>query len=239
LRCSTRANKLVPGIKTRDQTAQLFEAVINHDRPQIKQLLAKIPALASARAPKPVLSRRIAHWIYAGDTPLHAAAAGHYPEIIKLLLAAGADVNAAGTHRLATPLHYAADGYSLNPAWKPAQQTATIRLLHHSGADLEARDKNGATPLHRAVRTRCAAAVQQLLELGSDPTAQNNSGSTPFHLAVQNTGRGGSGTDEAKTAQRQIIQAFLDRNISPNLKDHNGKSVLDWARTDWIRALIS
>ena len=35
-----------------------------------------------------------------------------------------------------------------------------IRCLHDAGTDVNAADKNGATPLHRAVRTRCAAAVK-------------------------------------------------------------------------------
>src|SRR5256885_12225037 len=41
-------------------------------------------------------------------------------------------------------------------------------------------------PLHRAVRTRCAAAVQCLLRAGADPLMKNKPGSTAFHLAVQN-----------------------------------------------------
>ena len=51
--------------------------------------------------------------------------------------------------------------------------------------------------------------------------------------------RGGSGTAKAKIAHRQIIQAFLNRKVRPTLEDHHGNTVLDWARTDWIRALIS
>jgi ankyrin repeat protein len=92
--------------------------------------------------------------------------------------------------------------------------------------------------LHRAVRTRCAAAVKCLLDAGADTTIKNKPGSSPFHLAVQNTGRGGSGADEAKTAQREIIQAFLARGMSAELKDEKGKSVLDWARSGWVREML-
>jgi hypothetical protein len=70
--------------------------------------------------------------------------------------------------------------------------------LLEAGADIHAQDKNGATPLHRAVRTRSAAAVQFLLDAGADPAIKNKPGSTPFHLAVQNTGRGGSGAEKPK-----------------------------------------
>ena len=110
-----------------------------------------------------------------------------------------------------------------------------IRLLIEAGADIHAQDKNGATPLHRAVRTRSAAAVKCLLAARADPAIRNQPGSAAFHLAVQNTGRGGSGTKMARTAQREIIQAFLERGVSPALTDAKGKSVRDWARQGSIR----
>src|SRR5262249_4272112 len=133
----------------------------------------------------------ILHWIYVGDTPLHLAAAGYRFEIARLLLKAGADPNAARNHRRSGPLAYAGGGHAESAGWDPKRQVQTMQLLLAAGARIDAQDKNGATPLHRAVRTRCAAAVRCLLDAGSDPTRRNESGSTPFHLAVQNTGRGG------------------------------------------------
>src|SRR5262249_39689888 len=117
-------------------------------------------------------------------------------------------------------------------------QIETIRCLLKAGAEINAQDKNGASPLHRAVRTRSAAAVKFLLDEGANPALRNKPGSTPFHLAVQNTGRGGSGSSSARDAQKQIIQQFLDHGLSPNLKDAKGKCVLDWAKSDWIRQLL-
>src|SRR5439155_847463 len=145
---------------------------------------------------------KILHWLYKGDTALHLAAAGYRIEIVRSLLAAGANPNAAANHRQSGPLHYAADGYINGPAWDAKRQVETIRCL--VGAGVNAQDKNGAAPLHRAVRTRCAAAVQCLLKAGADPTLKNKPGSTPFHLAVQNTGRGGTGAAVAIAAQQQI-----------------------------------
>jgi ankyrin repeat protein len=74
------------------------------------------------------------------------------------------------------------------------------------GADPNAADKSGVTPLHRAVRTRCAAAVRVLLANGADPLRTNGSGTTSLRLAVLNTGRGGSGTAAAKEQQREIVR---------------------------------
>jgi ankyrin repeat protein len=216
----------------------LFTPILNRDRAGVKALLKSNPGLVHAPATEARLERNLPHWIYVGDTPLHAAAAAHAAELAKVLLSAGADPNAAGNHRRSTPLHYAADGYLDNPRWNAKQQVATIRILLQAGAALHAQDANGATALHRAVRTRCAAAVQCLLDAGADPTMANKPGSTPFHLAVQNTGRGGSGGEKAKAAQREIIQVFLARGVSVNLRDRNGKSVLDWASNDSIRQLL-
>ena len=115
----------------------------------------------------------------------------------------------------------------------------TIRYLLDQGANLHLQDKNGATPLHRAVRTRCAAAVKCFLDAGADPTIRNKPGSTPFHLAVQNTGRGGTGSEKARTAQREILQAFLERGVSPTLTDAKGKSILEWAKSDWIHKILA
>jgi ankyrin repeat protein len=104
---------------------------------------------------------------------------------------------------------------------------------------MNAQDKNGAARLHRAVRTRCVAAVKCLLERGSDATLKNKSGSTPFHLAVQDTGRCGTGAEAARAAQRQIIREFLSYGLNPALKDSKGKSVFDCARSSWIRNILS
>jgi hypothetical protein len=214
----------------------LIDAILANDRARVRKLLAAAPQLATEPVKKARLAWELPHWIYASDTPLHAAAAGYRVEIAKLLLAAGANVNAPGKHRLATPLHYAADG---SPERDAKRQLAMIRLLLEAGAEVLAQDKNGATSLHRAVRTRCAEAVKCLLEAGANPTTRNKPGSTAFHLAVQNTGRGGSGADGAKLAQRTIIRTFLERGVSTRLKDARGKSVLEWARSDWIREILA
>jgi len=221
-----------------DSFQLLVKAILDDDRVRVKELLTQNPALAEAGATKPRLEWNITHWIYVGDSALHVAAAGYRIEIAELLLESGADCRAAKNHRNSQPLHYASDGFLENPNWDAKRQVRMIELLLKAGADIHAQDKNGATPLHRAVRTRCAEAVKVLLNAGSDATLLNKPGSTPFHLSVQNTGRGGSGAEKAKAAQREIIQAFLERGISPCLRDTKGKSVLEWARSDSIRQML-
>jgi ankyrin repeat protein len=218
---------------------RILGAIQDDDCATVKRLLQVEPSLATLQIGEARLyETKIVHWIYAGDTPLHLAAAGYRVEIVRLLLAAGADPNSSMNHRQSGPLHYAADTCLTSGARRARQQVETIRCLLEAGAKINAQDKNGATALHRAVRTRGADAVRWLLKAGADPTLKNKPGSTAFHLGVQNTGRGGSGSDEAKAAQRQIIGEFLSYGLSVQLQDGEGKTVLDWAKSGWIRDLL-
>lgn len=217
----------------------LLQGIVDDAPTRVAQAIRAHPMLAMAGIPAATFyNRGICHWIYAGDTPLHLAAAGHRDKIVKQLLAAGANPNCRGPHRGATPLHYAADGFITGDCWDPHRQVATLRVLIDAGADLRLADNNGATALHRAVRTRCSDAVTCLLDAGADPAIQNRSGSTPLHLAVQNTGRGGSGEPASIQAQRDILSVLLKHGANPQSPDRRGKTALASARQEWIRAIL-
>jgi ankyrin repeat protein len=217
----------------------ILTAIHDDERAQVRRMLQADRTLATLRIRKARLYEdKILHWIYLGDTPLHLAAAGYRVEIARLLLAAGADPNSRQNHRQSGPLHYAADGRPTQHGWNPKRQVETIQCLLEAGAEIDAQDKNGATPLHRAVRTRSAAAVRHLLKAGCDHLVRNKPGSTAFHLAAQNTGHGGTGFDSAKIEQRQIIEEFLSRGVSVRIKDGKGQSVLDCARTPWLQEML-
>jgi hypothetical protein len=147
----------------------------------------------------------IAHYMYSGDTALHIAAAAYRTALVRELVALGAAVDATN-RRCQQPLHYAVDGGPRSRHWDPPAQMATIGALIDAGADPNAVDMGGTTPLHRAVRNRCAAAVKELLERGADPRRKNGSGSTPAQLAKLTTGKGGSGAPEAKVQQAEILR---------------------------------
>jgi ankyrin repeat protein len=195
----------------------LVEAIAAHDRSGLERLLVATPELVAARAPvratrgepEPYLDS-IQHYVYGGDTALHIAAAAYEPAMIRALMAHGAVV-AATNRRGAQPLHYAADGTPGSPAWNPTAQAETVATLIEAGADPNATDKSGVAPLHRAIRTRCADAVRALLNGGADPRLPNGSGSSPAQLAAVTSGRGGSGSDDAK-AQQLVILDLLQRH---------------------------
>jgi len=223
----------------------LFRAIASHDEHRISRGLD--PALglsgrpirtgASRADPDTYYLVPICRQVYAGDTPLHIAAAAHKLELARRLIATGAEVRARN-RRGAEPLHYAADGSRGSARWNPDAQREVIEYLIAAGADPDALDGSGVAPLHRAVRTRSSAAVSALIEHGANVRLPNGRGSTPLHLAVQNTGRSISGSDAAKAQQRLIIDVLLRHGASPTDVDTRGTTVAEAAASDWIRQLL-
>jgi hypothetical protein len=193
---------------------EFIRGVVDGDIAEVSRRLAASPALAAA-APEVGATRQeastfffadIAHYLYAGDTALHMAAAAFRQPVAELLVAHGADCRAKN-RRGAEPLHYAADANR----WDPTAQAETIVYLTSVGADPNAVDRDGVAPLHRAVRTRSLAAVRALLDGGANVRQPNKRGSTPLQLAVRATGRGGSGSPHAREQQAGIIRLLLER----------------------------
>jgi Ankyrin repeats (3 copies)/Ankyrin repeat len=223
-----------------------FRLIASGDREEFARRLKASPALATTAIhiaasrddAETFFLTEIRHYVNAGDTALHLAAASYAKTIAMSLVKGGANVGARN-RRGAEPLHYAADGAPGNDFWNPREQAWVITYLIERGADPNALDNSGVTPLHRAVRTRSAAAVRALLEHGANVRTPNKRGSTPLHLAVQNTGRSDSGAAEAKDQQREIIAVLLEHGARPTDADAHGKTVEASATSDWIRAALA
>lgn len=223
----------------------LLRVIASGDRRTMSRLLAESPALARMAVSvgathddeRTYFLEEIAHYMYAGDTALHIAAAAYQRDITEELVSRGANVRARN-RRGAEPLHYAADGTPESAWWNPDAQHAVVEFLIRAGADPNAEDKTGVTPLHRAVRTRCSPAVRALLSNGADALRKNKRGSTPLHLAVQNTGRGGTGSAASRAEQTEIIRLLLSHGARPSDKNSAGRAVKDCVKAEWLQAVL-
>jgi len=217
--------------------ANLFRAIARGETAAVSRMLRTSPELArgaivvgaSREDARRWFVPEAARYIYSGDTALHFAAAAYRTQICGRLLALGADVRAKN-RRGAEPLHAASAGAPGGQPWNPKRQSAPIELLLEAGADPNCLATWGVAPLHVAVRTRCAAAVRTLLDRGANPRVSNDAGSTPLHLAVQTTGKGGSGTPEAKAQQTEIIRLLVEHGARTSDRDGRGKTVAQRAR---------
>jgi ankyrin repeat protein len=127
---------------------------------------------------------------------------------------------AATNEKGRTPLHMAAAG----------SKERIITELVRAGADLDAVDGDGSTPLHAACFYSCqraASTVQLLLSLGADPCIRNENGATPLHTAV---GLAASSTVGI------LIDAMQKFGVSIDMARADGQTALHaaafWGHTD-------
>ena len=111
-----------------------------------------------------------------GRTALHIAA-GFDLSKIEILIYKGADVNAKDDSG-STPLIKAAKSYR-----NEYEITDGLRSLLNHNADLEAKDLDGMTALHWAVKQGLPDVVELLVEKNANTEAMDNNGKTPLDLA--------------------------------------------------------
>ena len=147
------------------------------------------------------------------------------PEIIAALIAKGADVNAPSE---------AGDGGNPAPpifmAIK-AGDLAIVQQLIAAGANVDALDEQGSTPLHRAVLARPAEfatpLVTTLLRAGADANAMRPNGGAPLHNLIF-----GADNLPAPDALAQIATLLAQHGADVNLPAaFDGATPLDIART--------
>lgn len=107
-----------------------------------------------------------------------------------------------------------------------AHRPATVRLLAEAGADVNARNRRGAQPLHYASDgvpgspawkpTAQAQTVRSLIDAGADPNAADKSGVTPLHRAI-------------RTRCAAAVRALLDGGADAHLTNGRGSNPMQLA----------
>jgi len=150
------------------QSADLgfFEAAALGDVDQVSRLMAADPSLVDRTTPDGFGALGLAAYF------------GH--EQVVALLARWCDPNAPSTNAMrVTPLHSAV------ATRRPEAAAGLVRALLAQGADPNARQENGWTPLHGAAASGDPELVAMLLAHGARRDAANDAGRTPMDLAIE------------------------------------------------------
>ena len=157
-------NEIAKLLIDRGARLDIFEAAATGTQDRVEQLLHKDPSILNC---------------YSADgwTPLHLAVFFGRINIVHLLLNRGAEINVPSKNdQRVTPLHSAL----ANP-----HNAAVAQLLIDRGADLNARQSEGYTPLHYAAANGLEQIVRSLIAKSVDVSAKEAGGKSAYDLAVQ------------------------------------------------------
>lgn len=111
-----------------------------------------------------------------GETALHLACKKNLPTVVEKLLKRGANPNLTTNHETKqTPLHYCVFSRAVE----------CVRVFVGSGANFNARDANGDTPISLALAEGCSGElVPVLIEGNADVNVRNGKDFTLLHQAI-------------------------------------------------------
>jgi ankyrin repeat protein len=167
---------------------------------------------------------------WGGQTALMWASARRHPEMMQLLIARGADVNARSIDR-DYQRHVTAEGRpknldsgGLTPLLYAARENclACVDVLLKSRADIDLPDPDGVSPLLVAIMNANWDVAKQLIAAGADVNQWDIFGEAPLLTAVDQRTRidgGRASIDPTNTTRGlAIVNLLLERGADPNMQ---------------------
>ncbi len=164
--------------------------------------------------------------ISSGDRGSVGRRVGEEPGLAKAAIRTGATRQDPDTHFLRSIHHYVYAGDTALHVASAAHDRALAELFVAHGADVHARNRRGAEPLHYAADGRTGAAdwdrdgqkfvITYLIEVGADPDAMDKSGVAPMHRAV-------------RTRSSDAVRALIEGGANPRLRNKSGSTPLHLA----------
>ncbi|WP_264707863.1 ankyrin repeat domain-containing protein [Wolbachia endosymbiont (group B) of Agriphila straminella] len=165
-----------------------------------------------------------------GQTPLHLAAKHHRLDVVKYLIEKGANTNAKDKDEK-TPLELAIqENYAdiveffkqtqLDKELLMAAEKGDLEKVRDSiirGANVNAQDSQGWTPLFWAIQNNNFNIVELLLDNSADIKVKDNEAWTPLHWAVQ-------------LGSLDVVERLVERGADFNASTADGRTPLDIAR---------
>ncbi|KAI3834892.1 hypothetical protein MKW98_016005 [Papaver atlanticum] len=151
-------------------------------------------------------------------------------ELVRILLAAGADPTAQDPQHRRTALHTAA----------MANDVELVKICLDAGVDVNIQNVHSTIPLHVALARGAKLCVGLLLSAGANCNLQDDEGDTAFHIAA----------DSAKMIRENLewIAVMLQYpSAAIDVRNHSGKTLRDflealprdWISEDLMEALIN
>jgi ankyrin repeat protein len=205
--------------------SDIFEAVQNGDLPTVRRIIDSDPEAIGAKTPD-------------GLSPLIVAAYWGQPEILEYLRERGGELDfweaviVGDMRRVKTMIDadqglitaHSPDGFTALHLAVFFGQPETARLLINAGANVLARTTNALDnqPIHAAVAGNKAgvrvASTEALVKAGAAVNERQSGGFTPLMSAAQN-------------GDTEVARLLLAHGADPSLKDDQGLSAADHART--------
>ena len=196
------ADPLRPGVdKHPGHTPLHFAAQANPD-PSVAAYLIELGADLEARSS-----------LADGGTPLHLAAGGWGMRRAELFLMGRNSIGTVGLKKIVDGLHNLEQRGKLT-----GNNLHVVEILLDTGADINALDLWGASPLHRAAAVASNPdTVELLLSRGARLDAVDSRGWTPLHMAA------------LSNMTHEVVQYLLDHGADFNASSNQGRTPLHFA----------